>query len=267
MRGFHKHKFFFRRNREKPILTDDDIVQRFRFSKKYKGKSKAWWRAFVQLHVDCKWFKVFLNGKARLHAARERCWGSFRARGDGDGLKKPYVRHTKKLKFNTGARGVMVLAGVGKGKVLVWEYIKGKWNGEKAAKAFVGPVKTALRRAYPRKRKFQVLEDNDPGGLKTKVALKAKSDAGIIPFKIPNRSPQLNVLDYAIWARINQRMRKQELRWPVNKKETRQEYLARLRRTAKRLPPKFINKSIMNMKARCQRLFKAEGGQIEKGGL
>ena len=102
------------------------------------------------------------------------------------------------------------------------------------------------------------------------LALSAHSPSqgtGIIPFEIPNRSPQLNVLDYAIWARINQRMRKQELRWPVNKKETRQEYLARLRRTAKRLPPKFINKSIMNMKARCHRLFKAEGGQIEEGGL
>jgi hypothetical protein len=35
----------------------------------------------------------------------------------------------------------------------------------------------------------------------------------------------------------------------------------------KRLPPKFINRSIMNMKARCQRLFKAKGGQIEEGGL
>ena len=62
-------------------------------------------------------------------------------------------------------------------------------------------------------------------------------------------------------------MRQQKPHWPVNKKEARPEYLARLRRTAKRLPPKSINKSIMNMKARCRRLFKAEGGQIEEGGL
>jgi len=50
------------------------------------------------------------------------------------------------------------------------------------------------------------------------------------------------------------------------KKETREKYLARLRRTALRLPPKFINSSIKNMRERCQRLHKAKGGHIEVRG-
>ena len=76
----------------------------------------------------------------------------------------------------------------------------------------------------------------------------------------------VNVLDYAVWAEISTRMRAQERRWPVNKKETREKYLARLRRTALRLLPKFINSSIKNMKERCQRLHKAKGVHIEEGG-
>ena len=33
-----------------------------------------------------------------------------------------------------------------------------------------------------------------------------------------------------------------------------------------RLQPKFMNSSIMNMKVRCQRMYKAKGGHFEEGG-
>ena len=54
-------------------------------------------------------------------------------------------------------------------------------------------------------------------------------------------------------------------RYSANKKETRQQYLTRLRRTAMRLPSKFLKASIKNLKTRCQRLYAAKGGQIEEG--
>ena len=219
------------------------------------------------MHIDCKWFQVYVNGRARLHAARARNWGAFRARGDGDGLRDPYVRSRRDLKYNTGAKGVMVLAGVGAGKVLVWEYMnKKRWNAKTAAQMYSKPIANALHRAYPRHRFFKVLEDNDPSGFKTKAAERAKMAAQIKTFPIPKRSPQLNVLDYSVWAEINRRMRAQEVRWSSGKRESRAEYLTRLRRTAKRLPANFINKSIRNMKVRCQRLFKAKGHHIEEGG-
>jgi hypothetical protein len=64
---------------------------------------------------------------------------------------------------------------------------------------------------------------------------------------------------------INRRMRKQERRYPNSSKETRAQYLARLRRTAMRLSPKFLKASIMSLKTRCQRLYDAKGGHIEEG--
>ena len=70
---------------------------------------------------------------------------------------------------------------------------------------------------------------------------------------------------YALWSEVNRRMRKQELKWPGSKRETRKAYLARLRRTAMRLPTDFINKSIEDMRTRCSRLRAAQGQHFREG--
>jgi hypothetical protein len=44
----------FRKLRSKPVLTRSDKLKRFRFAKKYKGKSCKWWRTHIQLHIDNK---------------------------------------------------------------------------------------------------------------------------------------------------------------------------------------------------------------------
>ena len=61
-------------------------------------------------------------------------------------------------------------------------------------------------------------------------------------------------------------MRKQEIKFPKNKRENRQEFLSRLRQTATRLSRRTINKAIGDMRRRCQRLYAARGGHFEEGG-
>ena len=85
-------------------------------------------------------------------------------------------------------------------------------------------------------------------------------------FKIPKRSPDLNVLDYAVWAKVETLLRAQERKMPKSRYESRAQFEARLDRTACSLPPEFIRKSILNLKERCQRLYKAKGGLFEEGG-
>ena len=179
----------------------------------------------------------------------------------------PYVKEDKTLKNNTGARGVKVSAGVGGGRVMVWEYIDGRnWTGAVPAEMYEGPIRRALAKVLPTSRAWRVLEDNDPTGFKSGKGEAAKAAAGIEVFSIPKRSPQLNVCDYALWTEINKRMRRQERRWPKGAKETRAGYLSRLRRKALRLSKTFIDKSISNMKVRCQRLLVARGRHFEEGG-
>ena len=177
--------------------------------------------------------------------------------------------HTKpisKTKYNPGAQGVNVLAGVGHGKVLVWRYLPKTWDGGAAAAAYSGPVKRALNAEFPGRRTFTVLEDNDPAGFKSTPGLNAKRAAGIKAFEIPKRSPVLNVCDYFLWSEINRHMRKQEKAFPENKRETRSAFLKRLRRTALELPSSVVASAGGDMKRRCERLLAAAGGHIEEGG-
>ena len=72
--------------------------------------------------------------------------------------------------------------------------------------------------------------------------------------------------DYAVWKKINRKMRAQEKMFPKSKYETRAEHVARLQKTAKSLTQSFINNSIGDMTRRCQRLYAARGGYFEEGG-
>ena len=41
-----------------------------------------------------------------------------------------------------GAKGVHILAGIGNGKVLLWEEVQGNWNSSEAARIYEGPKLT-----------------------------------------------------------------------------------------------------------------------------
>ena len=173
----------------------------------------------MHMIIDVKHVRVLPHRNARRCAAQESTRGTHRKKGQGlcTGHAKPIV----KTKFNPGASGVKVLAGIGHGKVLVWEYLDGSWGGEAAAAAYRGPIKTARATEYPGRKSFNVLEDNDPSGFKAGLGIAAKKEVGIKAFEIPKRSPCLNVCDYHVWAEVNKRMRQQEKKFPVGKRESR----------------------------------------------
>ena len=115
-------------------------------------------------------------------------------------------------------------------------------------------------------RTFTILEDNDPSGYKSSKGVAAKKKVGIRVLEIPKRSPDLNVCDYALWSRVSQLMRRQERKFKNSMRETRAEYLDRLRRTATSLPRAFVERAISDMAPRCKRLHEANGSHFEEGG-
>ena len=227
--------------------------------------SRVPWPAEWRRPGPCFPCKVYLNHAQRARAAQHATWGAFRA--PGKGLAAGYVKPKKTLRNGDGVKNLLIIAAVGAGKVLMWHAVEGgRWNEQAAADMYTGPLKGALRQEYPERRSHLVLEDNDPTGFKSSKGVAAKKEAKIDILAIPKRSPDLSVLDYAIWQQINKRMRAQEKNWPNGKRETRQQYTARLSRTAKRLPSDFINKSIGDMRRRCKRLLEAKGRFFEEGG-
>ena len=221
----HKAGVRFRRMRSKPLLTKRDIKDRWAFAQKYRKKSKKFWRN-LSLSIDVKNFPVYLNPAALVVAAMREVRGAYRMKSQG--LEENYVVVPKYLKFNTGAKSARISGGVGKGRMLLWHELKRQWNGKAAADLYLGPGRSALRRAWPRKRSFSMLEDNDPTGFKSIAGGKAKASAKIRVLEIPKRSPDLSVMDYAIWKQGTRTMRLQERRFKTTRKqETRAAFVAR----------------------------------------
>ena len=76
----------FRKLRCKPILTTEDKLNRFDFSKKYRKKPKAWWLKEVRMHIGIKNFPCYVNQKAREYAAMRKVRGAYRLPGQGLGI-------------------------------------------------------------------------------------------------------------------------------------------------------------------------------------
>jgi len=130
------------------------------------------------MHIDVKHFSIFLDGKGRRHVAQVGCRGAYR--GLGERFAKGHVKPNPKMKYSSGVRGVKVLAGVGNGKVLLWQFVESPWSGKVAADMYTGPMLKALKKAYPGKRSFSVLEDNDPSGFKSSKGVAAKKEAFLL---------------------------------------------------------------------------------------
>jgi hypothetical protein len=262
LREFHKRGIYFRRLREKPVLTAADKKDRLRFATEYKGKPKSWWAKKVDAFIDNKHWAVCLNRTTRKVMAQRTVRGAFRARGDG--LGEGYTKRAKVLKV--GLKTCTVSAAISGSKVVMWKEIKGKWTGQKAADVYKESLKPALSKMRKTKGAHLILEDNDPTGWKSKKGVLVKKESKLKVLEIPRRSPDLNPCDYGLWKEVDKRMRKQEAKFSKEKKETRAEHVKRLTRTANRLPKKFLEKLTGDMSRRCQRLFKAKGGHFEEGG-
>ena len=204
----------------------------------------------------CQWVMqrdFRFSGQERVRAARHATFGAYRK--PGKGLCVGYVKPKEgSLRHNTGAKGVVLHVGVGNGKVVTVHEVRGRWNGE-AARTFYHSLQRSLAKKWPRQRAYTVLEDNDPTGYKSAKGMEAKRNAKISVLEIPKRSPDLSVLDYAVWKEVNRRLRQQERCWKKSKRERRQDYVKRLKTTIRKLPESFLKNSIGDMVRRCQRLY------------
>lgn len=261
--ALHRRGYRFRNMRQKPILTPADIEERYRWARRYRSKSSAWWLRAVHVHLDNKAFKVATTQAGRKLLAKRMVRGVYRKKGKS--LRSGHVKPNSKLHLGLGGKGVLKAGGVGNGMVLVWHTIDGTWSGETAASFYKDVVRPSLDEQYG-KRKYCILEDNDPTGNQSNKGKAAKRTAKLELLALPKRSPDLNVMDYAVWTAVERRMRTQEKKWPANKKETRADFVCRLDRVARSLPKEFIDKSIGDLQRRCERLYAARGGLFEEGG-
>ena len=221
-------------------------------------KTRAY--AFLDNHV----FKVATTSTGRKLLAKRVVRGVYRKKGKS--LRPGHVKPNAALRLGLGVKGVLKAGGVGNGKVLVWHTVEERWSGAVAAAFYTDVVKPCLQSCYGMKRRFCILEDNDPTGNLSNAAKKAKAASNMTVLSLPKRSPDLNVMDYSVWSEVERRLRAQEKKFPATKHETRAEFARRVDRAARSIPKEFIDKSISDLPRRCERLYQAKGGLFEEGG-
>lgn len=266
-RAFWQHDVYFRPLYEKPDLTPEDNTERLEWAERHSHRSPGQWGRYVHAFIDNKVFPVYTRGSFRRAAAKRLVRGVYRTRKRvfSTGYVKP--KNPKIMKNSSGVQSVSVTCAISSEKVLLWHVVQGRWTGAEAARMYSGPLKTALRRAFPSvKGSWRVLEDNDPTGYKSNKGLQAKAAHGIQTLDLPKRSPDLNPLDFAFWAHLNRRMRAAESTWPVSRRETRAQYVERLRRTAMSTPLEFLARITGTLAKRCAQLAAAKGGHFAEGG-
>ena len=262
LQALHGRGVWFRPFREKPLLTEDDVKAR-KFATEYGPKPVTFWTQTINAYLDEKFFTPYLSPAARAYARKVTARGAFRGKKK-QGLNRGFVKPKKSMKQNFG-RKVCVGVAICAKKVLTCYVVKKTWGGAAASELYAKHLAPALRGAFPGKRRFLLIEDNDPAGHKSGVGEAAKRDAHISCVPYPKHSPDLMPLDFGFWNAVNRRLRKQELSFPGGYYETRKHFVARLRRTILSTRPRFLTKLIGSLKRRCHLLKVAKGWHFEEG--
>ena len=208
------------------------------------------------MYIDNKTFAVptHKGAIARLRMGKVR--GHLRA--PAEGLKQGFTKPSGlKHKSNPGAN-VKICGGIIGGQVKLWHELPQRWNGEIAAGLYRGPLRDALRAHRGVKRRYTLLEDNDPTGYKSRKAQAAKEEVGVYPVRFPKYSPDLNPLDFYVWSEIERRALSLKGSGFVSAKA----YKKRLQRIAKALPRAAIERALASIPRRAKAIVDAKGGYV-----
>ena len=254
--GMKEKKYSFLKLKEKPLLTDDDIVKRKRWTDTRKRRTPFQWVKTPHAIIDNKKFPKTASNKSREYSARRSVHGAYMKKGS---QPKRWLVKPKNGSNTVKYCGVTVTAGVINGKIRFWHYVEGRWTAAEAERMY-HKLHKALTKAYPsHKGTFTIIEDNDPTGYKSRRGMEAKKKLKIQTDDLPPRSPDLNVLDYSLWHSINAAMRTQEKKFRKTKRETTEEFKARLRRVALSLSEDKVKKAVGSMTRRCATISAAAG--------
>ena len=72
----------FKKLREKPLLTAEDVKARLAFAEKYHARPKRSWLSCPHAIIDNKKFPMYVDHKGRVYAARRSVRGAYRSGAD-----------------------------------------------------------------------------------------------------------------------------------------------------------------------------------------
>ena len=244
--------------RLKPSRSEIGEVERKDICGKLRRRSVRYWLEEVDALIDCKDGALPLTVRGKSFLKKVKVRGHLRTKREG--LKKHFTKPDKKKhRVNTGGHAKLCAAIIG-GRVRVWQYLPRRWSGAAAADFYTRILAPALKKYRGEKRRYVILEDNDPTGFKSRKGIAAKRAAGIETVKFPKYSPDLNPLDYSLWEEVEARLAAQ--RAPA--RESAKAFKARLRAAALSIPMPVVQNMIKSIKSRAQSIYDNDGGHIPR---
>ena len=188
----------------------------------------------------------------RSRFKQTRVTGHLRTQGEGTevGFTKPRTQHSF-----VGMPSATISAAVAGDRVIMWHVVDTSWNGAAAAHMYQNALLPALRRTWGERRHYLIIEDGDRKGNQSNRGLRAKEKAHIRALTLPPRSPCWMPLDYAIWAKIVDKV----VDTAPAGVESKKAFLERLRKCAKTLPKGFVARSIQRMPKNIQGVIQMRG--------
>lgn len=244
----------FEHPRKKVYISEDDAKERKQWVKDRKDYPPSYWTRRVHAFIDTKSWLVPITPEQKKKFRATRIKGHLRLKSEGcdRGFVKPAVDH-----MSLGIPSIKVSAAVSNDRVILWHVTDGNWRGESAKEVYEVLAKT-LKRRFPKRSSWTVVEDGDLKGWQSGLGLTAKATLKLNAETLPPRSPSLMPLDYAIWSEVSKRMAQWDRENP-DTVESKEEFKARLRKTALNLPRPWVKQAVLRMKKNCQGIWKANG--------
>jgi hypothetical protein len=248
----------YRPARAKVQIKEQDAKLRRVFVKKWLKKPKGFWskqprpkKGGVHGYYDCKLFPLALTPAQKKRFNQTTVVGHLRLPSEGTdrGFTKPRQKHAF-----LGMPSVNIAAVVSQDRIIMWKAVEGSWNGARAAETYEHMGK-ALKKRFGEKRSFTLVEDGDRKGNQSNKGKNAKKKAKIHALTLPPRTPSLMPLDYSIWKEVLKRMKACE----PTARETKGDFIDRLRRCAMRLPRGYVGRVLDRMKDNLKALKEAKG--------
>ncbi len=127
-------------------VSEDDAKARLAFAEEWSKKPPYFWTNSIHGFLDCRAWPMPLTPSQRTRYAQTRVTGHLRFPHEGTdrGFTKPRQKHDW-----IGTPSVNVAVVVSDDRLIVFEHVKGRWNGEAARAMYTNLVGPALKKRFP----------------------------------------------------------------------------------------------------------------------
>ncbi len=138
----------YRPARAKVQITEEDAKKRLEFAEEWRVKPPSPWTNSVHGFLDCKAWPAPLTPEQRKKYSQTRVVGHLRypCEGADRGFTKPRQKHAW-----IGVPAINIAAVVSGDRIVMFEAVESRWNGEAARAMYLDLVAPALKKRFPRK--------------------------------------------------------------------------------------------------------------------